>query len=192
MDTGQGAGRGDVTRLLAQVRAGERDALDRLLPLVYDELRQLARRQLRRERGDHTLHPTALVHEAYLKLAGSGFDAADRAHLLAIAARAMRQVLVDHARRHNAAKRGGGWQRTTLHDGVRLIEFRADELLALDRALEQLDERQRRVVEYRFFGGMEEKEIAAALGISESTVRREWVRARAWLYRTLYDEADER
>ena len=191
MDAGEAASRGEVTALLARLRAGESDALDRLLPLVYDELRQLARRQLRRERGDHTLHPTALVHEAYIKLAGSGFDASDRAHLLAIAARAMRQVLVDHARRHNAAKRGGGWQRTTLHDGVRLIEFRADELLALDRALEQLDERQRRVVEYRFFGGLEEKEIAAVLGISETTVRREWVRARAWLYRTLYDEAEQ-
>src|SRR5690606_17692218 len=124
----EGSSRGAVTGLLAQMRAGERDPLDRLRALAYDELRQLPQRQLRRQRGRHAPRPTAPVPEAYLKMAaGGGFDATDRAHLLAIAARAMRQVLVDHARRHNAAKRGGGWQRTTLHDGVRLIEFRVDE-----------------------------------------------------------------
>ena len=190
MSTGDAAPRSEITRLLAAVRDGERQALDRLLPLVYDELRSLARRQMGRERPDHTLHSTALVHEAYLKLAGGGgVEAADRNHFLAIAARAMRQVLVDHARRRLAAKRGGDWQLTTLADGHQAVEFRPEEMLALDRALERLEPRQRQVVEYRFFAGMEEAEIAAVLGMSERTVRRDWVKARAWLYRELYPEA---
>jgi RNA polymerase sigma factor (TIGR02999 family) len=180
-----------VTRLLEAVRDGEREALDRLLPLVYDELRDLARRQMWRERPDHTLHATALVHEAYVKLAGGGrVEAADRAHFLAIAAHAMRQVLVDHARRHMAAKRGGGWEVTTLADGHRALDFRPEEILTLDRALERLEPRQRQVVEYRFFAGLEEAEIAALLEVSERTVRRDWVKARAWLYRELYPEAE--
>lgn len=178
---------GEVTRLLQAARRGEQDALDRLLPLVYDELRARARKQLGRERADHTLQATALVHEAYVKLAGGGpIPASDRSHFLAIASRAMRQILIEHARRKGALKRGGEWERTTLTDGDRPIEFRPDELLALDAALEELDERQRQVVECRFFGGMEESEIAEALGISERTVRRDWVKARAWLYRSLY------
>ncbi len=190
MSTGDTAPRSEITRLLAAVRDGERQALDRLLPLVYDELRSLARRQMGRERPDHTLHSTALVHEAYLKLAGAGgVEAADRNHFLAIAARAMRQVLVDHARRRLAAKRGGDWQVTTLADGHQAVEFRPEEMLALDRALERLEPRQRQVVEYRFFAGMEEAEIAAVLGMSERTVRRDWVKARAWLYRELYPGA---
>lgn len=181
---------GDVTLLLRAVRGGEREALDRLLPLVYEELRAVAGRQLRRERPDHTLHATALVHEAYVKLAGgSGVEAADRAHFLAIAARAMRQVLVDHARRRMAAKRGGDWAVTTLSDGHDAVDFRPEEMLALDRALDGLEPRQRQVVEYRFFAGMEESEIAAVLNVSERTVRRDWVKARAWLYRELYPEA---
>lgn len=180
---------GEVTRLLQAARGGEREALDRLLPLVYDELRRLAGRQLDRERAGHTLGATALVHEAYVKLSGSGTcGAVDRAHFLAIAARAMRQVLVDHARRRARAKRGGGWERTTLGEGDAAVEFRPDEMLALDRALEELDPRQREIVEYRFFAGMEEREIAEVLGISERTVRRDWVKARAWLYRSLYPE----
>lgn len=183
----QGLPRGDVTRLLVAAREGDRAAVDRLVPLVYDELRELARGQLRRERAGHTLRATGLVHEAYVKLAAGGEIAAeDRAHFLAIAARAMRQVLVDHARRRQAVKRGGGWAVTTLTDGAQSVEFRAEEVLALDRALSELDERQRRVVEYRFFGGMEERDIAEVLGVSERTVRREWVKARAWLYRSLY------
>lgn len=190
MSTGDTPPRSEITRLLAAVRDGERQALDRLLPLVYEELRSLARRQMGRERPDHTLHSTALVHEAYLKLAGGGgVEAADRNHFLAIAARAMRQVLVDHARRRLAAKRGGDWQLTTLADGHQAVEFRPEEMLALDRALERLEPRQRQVVEYRFFAGMEEAEIAAVLGMSERTVRRDWVKARAWLYRELYPEA---
>ncbi len=180
---------GEVTRLLQAARCGEREALDRLLPLVYDELRQLAARQLGRERAGHTLGATALVHEAYVKLSGGGTcGAGDRAHFLAIAARAMRQVLVDHARRRARAKRGGGWERTTLGEGDAAVEFRPEEMLALDRALEELDPRQREIVEYRFFAGMEEREVAEVLGISERTVRRDWVKARAWLYRSLYPE----
>lgn len=179
---------GDVTRLLAAADAGDADALDRLLPLVYDELRQVAEAQLRRERPGHTLQPTALVHETYLKLCGGDLPASSRAHFLALAARAMRQVLVDHARRRGAAKRGGAWSATTLTDGAASIELDPEELLALDRALDELEPRQRQVVECRFFGGMEESEIAEALGVSERTVRRDWVKARAWLYRALYPE----
>jgi RNA polymerase sigma factor (TIGR02999 family) len=180
--------RGDVTRLLGHVREGDAAALDRVYPLVYDELRGVAERQLRREQAGHTLHPTALVHEAYMKMAGSGLDASTRSHFLAIAARAMRQVLVDHARRRSAQKRGGEWFPTTLTDGSASVELNPEEMIALDRALDTLDDRQRQVVECRFFGGMEETEIAEALGVSERTVRRDWVKARAWLYREIYGQ----
>jgi RNA polymerase sigma factor (TIGR02999 family) len=179
---------GDVTVLLRAAREGDREALDRLMPLVYDELRAMARRQIGREREGHTLHATALVHEAYFKLAGGGFDASDRAHFLAIASRAMRQVLVDHARTRDAKKRGGGWARTTLGDADAAVGFRPEEMIALDDALEELEARQRQVVEMRFFAGMEEKEIAEVLGVTDRTVRRDWVKARAWLYRTLYPD----
>lgn len=188
MDEEQNRLQGDVTQLLEMVREGDSRALDRLVPLVYEELRSLAKRELYREQQGHTLHATALVHEAYLKLAGSGMPASDRAHFLAIAARAMRQVLVDHARRRKAVKRGGDMVRTTLTDGGAPVEFRPDELIALDQALEHLDPRQRQVVEFRFFAGMEEKEIADVLGVSDRTVRREWVKARAWLYRAMYPD----
>jgi RNA polymerase sigma-70 factor, ECF subfamily len=177
---------GEVTQLLHAVRVGDRGALDRVLPLIYDDLRRLANRQLARECGVRTLDPTALVHEAYLKLAGGGaIGAADRAHFLAIAARAMRQVLVDHARKRRTARRGVGWERTTLSGTPVAVSLEPEELLALDAALEQLEPRQRRVVECRFFGDMEESEIALALDVSERTVRRDWVKARAWLNRTL-------
>jgi RNA polymerase sigma factor (TIGR02999 family) len=191
MQAGQSGDLGEVTRLLAAARDGESEALDRLLPLVYDELRGMARGRLGLERAGHTLRATELVHEAYLKLAGGGAAAAsDRAHFLAIASRAMRQVLVDHARKRQAAKRGGEWEQTTLGNGNDAMHFRPDEVLALDDALEQLEPRQRQVVEYRFFGGLEEKEIAELLGVTERTVRRDWVKARAWLYRELYPDAD--
>lgn len=181
---------GAATRLLRDVRDGDEVALDRLIALVYSDLREVAARQLRRERRGHTLHATALVHEAYVRLAGGdGLNVNDRAHFLAVAARAMRQVLVDHARRRNAAKRGGGWARTTLASGDAVLDVDAAELLALDQALEGLEERQREVVELRFFGGMEEEEIATLLGVSSRTVRRDWVKARAWLYRSMYPEA---
>lgn len=189
MNAGDASRQGDVTQLLQAAREGERGALDRLIAVVYDELRVMARRQLSRERSGHTLHATALVHEAYVKLAGGPIDATDRAHFLAIAARAMRQILVDHARRKKAQKRGGEWEITTLTDGSRSVEFNPEEMLALDRALDELDERQRQVVEFRFFGGMEETEIATVLAVSERTVRRDWVKARAWLYRSLYPQS---
>lgn len=190
-DTADPPGPGEATRLIRQVREGRPEAFDRLVGVVYDELKAVAGRQLRRERPDHTLHATALVHEAYLKLVdNTRLPVQDRAHFLAVAARAMRQILVDHARRRNAGKRGGDWERTTLSAGHASFELDPAELLALDAALEALEERQRQVVEYRFFGGMEETEVAEVLGISERTVRRDWAKARAWLYRTLYPEED--
>lgn len=182
---------GEVTRLLAAARAGDDDALQRVVPLVYEDLRALARRQLRRENAGHTLGATALVHESYMRLVGSAArGASDRGHFLAIAARSMRQVLVDHARRIASRKRGGDWQRTTLGgDEAGALELDPEELIALDDALSKLEPRQRQIVECRFFGGMEESEIAQALGLSERTVRRDWVKARAWLYATLYPES---
>jgi RNA polymerase sigma-70 factor, ECF subfamily len=185
-----GAASGEVTLLLRDLSEGSDEAASRLVSLLYDPLRALAAAQLRRERSDHTLTPTALVHEAYLKLApGAAPDARDRAHFLAIAARVMRQVLVDHARSHNARKRGGDWARATLTDEVAEASgMDLAEILALDAALASLPERQRRVVECRVFGGMEEIEIATALGISERTVRRDWVKARARLIREMREE----
>jgi len=176
---------GDVTRLLQAARAGDRAALDRVMPLVYQDLRRLARRQLARERGSRTIQPTTLVHEAYLKLAGNAPQAKDRAHLMAIAAHAMRQVLVDHARERRAAKRGPDWVRTTISDAVFSAELDSEGLLALNDALERLDPRQRQVVECRFFAGLDDAEIAEALGVTTRTVRRDWVKARAWLNRWL-------
>jgi RNA polymerase sigma factor (TIGR02999 family) len=183
---------GEVTRLLQAAHEGEANALERLLPLVYDDLRRLARRQLGYEYVERTLNPTALVHESYLKLGRPAMAARDRAHFFAIAARAMRQVLVDQARDRKAAKRGGGeWERTTHTDGAWAAEFDPDGVLAIGEALERLEPRQRQVVECRFFGGMEEQEIAAALGVSERTVHRDWIKARAWLYRYFYPDQDE-
>jgi RNA polymerase sigma factor (TIGR02999 family) len=181
----EATGADDVTPALASERANERAELDRLLPLLYDDLKRLARRLLARERGSRTIQPTTLVHEAYLKLAGSAPRAADRAHLLAIAAHAMRQVLVDRARERRAAKRGPDWIRTTLNDGVSATELDAEGLIALDDALERLEPRQRQVVECRFFAGLDDAEIAEALGVTTRTVRRDWVKARAWLNRWL-------
>jgi RNA polymerase sigma factor (TIGR02999 family) len=180
---------GEVTRLLQAAQEGEPDALERLVPLVYQDLRRIAGRQLGYEYAERTLNPTALVHECYLKLGRGALLARDRAHFLAIAARAMRQVLVDHARDRKAAKRGGGvWERTTWTDGAWASEFDPDRMLLLNEALAKLEPRQRQVVECRFFGGMEEQEIAAALGVTERTVHRDWVKARAYLYRHFYPE----
>jgi RNA polymerase sigma factor (TIGR02999 family) len=181
---------GEVTRLLGAVRRGDREALDALLPHVYEELRSLARMQVRRS-NDPALQPTVVVHEAYMKLArSSGVAAVDRSHFLAIAATAMRQVLVDHARAMLSHKRGGGWKQTVLTAGSQTYELTPEDMIALDRALENLDDRQRRIVECRYFAGMEEREIAELLGVSERTVRREWVKARAWLYAELYGGGD--
>lgn len=181
---------GEVTRLLLGARDGDPAALERLIPLLYDDLRRLAQRQLDREYGERTLNATALVHESYFKLGAVALAANDRAHFLAMAARAMRQVLVDHARDRKAAKRGGGvWKQITLTDGAWAQEFDGDGVLALEEALAELEPRQREVVECRFFGGMEEQEIAAALGVSVRTVRRDWVRARAWLYHHFFPDS---
>ena len=179
---------GEVTQLLRAARDGDASAIDRIVPLVYEDLRRVARRQLGRGFGPQSVRPTELVHEAYVKLSIGGAEAAvDRAHFLAIAARAMRQVLVDEARHHQAAKRGGGWKRATLSGSHWVSDLDLDELLTLNDALQELDPRQRQVVECRFFGGMEDSEIAEALGITDRTVRRDWVKARAWLYRALAD-----
>jgi len=186
-----GAGSGDVTGLLRAARDGDRAALDAVVTLLYDDLRTLARRQLARELGERTIQPTTLVHEAFFKLAGGVPGATDRAHLLAIAARAMRQVLVDDARTRRATKRGRDWHRTTLTDGAWTTEFDPATLLALDDALERLDPRQRQVVECRFYGGLEDEEIAAALGVTTRTVRRDWVKARAWLNRWLGESENQ-
>ena len=184
----------DVTGLLVAWRQGDATAVDRLFPLVYDELRRIAHRQLSRERSDHTLGTTALVHEAYLKLVDqSRAQWADRSQFFAIAARAMRRILVDYARQHLAGKRGGRRERVTLDEEMLSLDDRADLLLAVDEALDRLrdlDERATRVVECRFFGGFTEEETAAALGVTERTVRRDWVRAKAWLYEVLRESGE--
>lgn len=183
---------GEVTRLLHLVRDGDKEAFDHLLPLVYEELRRIARRQLRRERQQHTLQPTGLVHEAYLKLVDQAAVAwQGRAHFLGVAARAMRQILVDYARRRNAGKRGGDWVQTTLTHRDLGIDMPLEELISLDAALDRLDEldpKLRQVVEYRFFAGMTEEEIAEVQGVTTRTVQRAWAKARAWLYKELYPE----
>jgi RNA polymerase sigma factor (TIGR02999 family) len=178
---------GDVTRLLREGRGGDARAIEKVLALVYDDLRALARRQLRKEYQSRTLEPTALVHEAFLKMSGgAGVDATDRSHFFALAAHAMRQVLVDHARRRTAAKREDAWKQVTLTDVGPDGGLDAEQLIALDDALERLEPRQRQIVECRFFAGMTDAEIAAALGVTDRTVRREWTKARAHLNRALY------
>lgn len=181
---------GEVTRLLEGLRGGERSAFDRLFPLVYAELRKIAGRRLGGVRQGHTLAPTALVHEAFLKMIDQrGVAWQSRAHFFAVAARAMRQILVDHARRRAAAKRGGDFEITSLDDESPSVWLPIEEVLALDEALERLetlDPRLRTVVELRFFGGLEEREVAEVLGVVTRTVQRDWVRARAWLYKELY------
>jgi RNA polymerase sigma factor (TIGR02999 family) len=188
-----------ITELLVAWRGGDQGALDRLFPLVYDQLRRISRRQLGAERAGHTLSTTALVHEAYLKLVDqTRAEWVDRAQFYAVAARAMRRILVDYARRHRAAKRGGDQERVSLDVpdlGQPLAEAppgaadeRADTLIALDDALARLaevDERLSRVVECRFFGGLTEEETAVVLGVTARTVRRDWVKAKAWLYRAM-------
>jgi RNA polymerase sigma factor (TIGR02999 family) len=177
---------GEVTSLLKHWSGGDREALERLMPLVYDELRKLARAYLRSERPDHTLQPTALVHEAYIRLIDQkNVVWQNRAHFFGIASQMMRRILVDHARRRQAAKRGAPTFHLSDPAGEPVRE-RDPELLALDRALtdlERLDPRQARVVEMRFFGGLTVEEIAEVAGLSSTTVKREWRTARAWLRR---------
>jgi RNA polymerase sigma factor (TIGR02999 family) len=183
-----------VTLLLHRARDGDEEALHALFPLVYDSLKRLSRRELRREGGDPILSTTGLVHEAYVKLSpGTDVPWNDRAHFYAVAARAMRQVLVDRARRRDAEKREGRWSRLTLSGRHARFQVRWDELLALDEALDRLDalnRRLRQVVELRFFGGLSEREVAGVLGVSARTVRRDWTKARLFLHRELHPEGE--
>jgi RNA polymerase sigma factor (TIGR02999 family) len=180
-----------VTQLLADLRAGRREAFDHMLPLVYEQLRRIARRELAIRPSD-TLSTTALVHELYLKL--SRADRADwrnRAHFLGVAAVAMRHILVEGARRRTAEKRGGTNRHVTLDDGLTIVNDGAESLIEIHEALDHLatiDERLARVVECRFFGGMTEQETAEALNVTERTVRRDWVKARGLLYRELVED----
>lgn len=180
---------GEVTRLLAALQGGDETALDRLFPLVYEELRAAAKRQLAREQVGHTLQPTALVHEAFLKLAGRMPSAADdRPHFVAIAARAMRQVLVDHARKRRVAARVAEEAMRVTNDQAGFA-LELDEVVALDDALKKLDElnpRLRQTVELRFFGGLTEDEVAEHLGVTPRTAQRDWAKARAFLHSQLY------
>ncbi len=181
--------RSHATALLVTADSGDGDALDRLVPLLYDELRAMAHRQLGRERRDHTLQTTALVHEAYLKMVDdTKVTRRGRAYFFAAAARAMRQVLIDYARRRKAEKRGGGARALSLDEEQIAVDEFAAELLDLDRALEQLaalNPRHARVVECRFFAGMSVEETAEALDVSPRTVKYDWALARAWLYDAL-------
>ena len=183
---------GEVTRLLRAWRQGDQDALERLIPLVYQELHRMAERYLRRERQGHTLQPTAVVNEAYLRLIGRRrVDWQDRAHFFAVAAQSMRRILVEHARHRDAKKRGGQGTRYLL-DTVVITEPRAVDLIAMDNALVKLaalDLEQGRVVELRFFGGLTEGETAEVLGVSAPTVHRKWLLAKAFLHRELSGSA---
>jgi RNA polymerase sigma factor (TIGR02999 family) len=189
----------EITRALAALRGGDAEAGDRLFGLIYEELRRVAGRLLAAERLGHTYNPTDLVHEAWLRLGLGGpggaraLPAVDRSHFLGITVRAMRQVLVDHARRRVAQKRGGGAIRVTLGDDDGANRTSPEELLALFDALERLgdvDARLRQVVEYRFLAGLTEEETGEALGVTTRTVQRDWVKARAWLYRQLYESGE--
>jgi RNA polymerase sigma factor (TIGR02999 family) len=178
---------GDVTRLLQAWSEGDADARDRLIPVVYDELRRRASAHLRRERRDHTLRPTDLVHETYLRLCEQNAAWQNREQFFGVASRLMRRILVDHARARGAAKRGRAL-RVTLVEGLVGAAVEEPDLLDLDAALEELqglDGRQASLVELRFFGGLTLEEAASALGISRATANREWAMAKAWLYRRL-------
>ena len=178
----------EVTALLREMRTGEGDAMERLLPLVYEDLRRIAHRQLGREREGHTVSTTALVHEAYLRLVDRHAGWEDRAQFLGVAAQAMRRVLVDYARQHRAAKRNGALEQVPLDDAILVVEERGDVLIGLDEALTHLatlDARQSRVVECRFFGGLTEDETAGVLGVTARTVRRDWIKAKGWLHQQL-------
>jgi len=178
----------NVTRLLRDWRGGDETALDRLMPLVYDDLRRLARRQMAGERRDHTLQPTALVHEAFKRLIGADVPWNDRVHFFAVAATTMRRILIEHARKTRRPKHGGGAHRVTLEDEAAVAQPPTVEILELDRALDRLaafDERKARTVELHYFGGMTYEEGAAVLDLSPATFHRELRLARAWLQREL-------
>jgi RNA polymerase sigma factor (TIGR02999 family) len=179
----------EITQLLQGWRRGDREALDALVPLVYKELRRLAHVRLRKERPDHTLQSAALVHEVYCRLVGQAPpELENRTHFFAVAAHLMRQILVDYARRHRAAKRGASRCRISLNDAAGLPPRKDADVLAVDDALEALakiDPRQSRVVELRFFAGLSLEEISDVMEIATATVQRDWTAARAWLYREI-------
>ncbi len=182
----------EITRYLQDWRNGNASALDEVLPIVYSELRKIARRYRSKERGEHTLQTTEIINEAYLKLLNqSENDWQDRAHFFAVASRVMRNLLVDYARTKNYQKRGSGAEKVSLED-VALFASEPDaQILALDEALKNLaifDERKSRIVELRYFGGLSALETAEVLGVSEITVKREWLKAKAWLYNEIAGE----
>jgi len=183
----------DITELLVRWQSGDAEALNLLIPHVFGELHRLARHHLSRERGEHTLQNTALVNEVYLRLLGQGLAVENRVHFFAVSSHLMRQILVDHARRHRAAKRGEGFERVTLSEVEALLpQAKNCDLLALDDALTELgraDPQLIKIVELRFFGGLSIEESAVVLGISQSKVKREWTTARAWLHRELTQSA---
>lgn len=176
---------GEVTVLLRRVSAGDKDAESELLPRVYAELKRLALSQLRSERPGHTLQATALVHEAYMRLANQQEGWNGRAHFYALAAKVMRRILTDYARQRNAGKRGGGKIKLSLDEHLGVPVEQCPMLTDLDEALERLEEispRQAKIIELRFFGGLTEDEVAEVIGVSSRTVKRQWESARAWLY----------
>jgi RNA polymerase sigma factor (TIGR02999 family) len=179
----------EITHLLAEWSNGNQTALDKLYPLVYDELHRMANRYMNRERKDHTLQTTALINEAYVRLVDQKHvHWGNRAHFFAICAQIMRRILIDHARRHAYAKRGGGARKVSLDESAIIAPDPATDLLLLDEALKRLaemDPRRGQVVELRYFGGLNNEEIAGVLKISENTVTRDWNMARAWLYQEL-------
>jgi RNA polymerase sigma factor (TIGR02999 family) len=179
----------EITQLLAEWSGGNQSALDELYPLVYDELHRLARRYMSRERKGHTLQTTALINEAYVRLVDQkNVPWANRSHFFAISAQIMRRILIDHARRNQYAKRGGGARQVSLEEAATVVPDQSEELLRLDEALKSLaemDPRRSQVVELRYFGGLNNEEIAGVLHISENTVTRDWNMARAWLYQQL-------
>jgi RNA polymerase sigma factor (TIGR02999 family) len=179
----------EITQLLVEWSDGNQSALDELYPLVYDELHRLARRYMSRERKDHTLQTTALINEAYVRLVDQrNVRWANRSHFFAISAQIMRRILIDHARRHAYAKRGGKARQVSLEEAATVMPDRGSELIRLDEALKSLaemDPRRSQVVELRYFGGLNNEEIAGVLQVSENTVTRDWTMARAWLYQQL-------
>lgn len=181
-----------VTELLVKARAGDDAALAHVFPLIYEELHRLAQQQLKREPDGHTLSPTALVHEAYMRLIDySRMEWNGKAHFMAVASTAMRRILVDHARSHRSAKRGGALRRVPIESVELGADDRAELLIAVDEALgrlKEIDARQAQVVECRFFGGMTEEETAEALGIGLRTAKRDWAKAKAWLHREIADD----
>ena len=185
----------EVTQLLADWGKGDRSALDKLFPLVHSELRRIAQRQMSQERPGHTLQATALVNEAYLKLSGQqGFDWQNRAHFFAVCAQVMRHILIDHARAHARDKRGGGAVKVSLNDALVVVEDQNAHFIALDealRVLERLDPQKGKIVELRYFGGLSVDEAAEVMNISPRTVRREWQRAKAWLYRMMTEGIED-